>query len=227
MTELSLGITTRWAAGDGGLSAGTAGIDEAAALEAMPGLGVHEIELGGATYEVERVGSRYCSPADLRDYAKRNNDAFADESKYPDEKLLAAIQAAEEAIEECTGRSFCARARKVALRGGGRVEELPEQDVRSLGGGTLLGDRQAVSDGPQEVAMEYGARCTESIRRAACKLAASYLRARVGAENARGQSVDGVYISYELATGEDGSWTGLPEVDAVIARNKSTRRIVA
>ena len=228
MTRLAPGRVTRWAAGDGGLAAGEATMTQAAALEAMPSVGLYAVELDGVAYEVERVGSRYCSVADLRAYGIRAGDDFADETKYPDAEVMEAIQAAEEAIEEGCRRSFCERARDVLLPAGAALVELPEQDVRSLSAGTLVGDRQAVnSTGADATArMVYGARAGESIRRACCKLAASYLRARVGAENARGTSVDGVYVSYELATGEEGSWTGLPEVDAVIARNRSRRRLV-
>ena len=227
MTALSASITNRWAAGDGGLSAGEHSITESEALQAMPEVGLYEVTLGAYTYEVERVGARYCSVADLRAYAERNNDSFSDPVKFPDDAILAAIQAAEETIEECTRRSFCGRAVEVGLVGGGRLEELPVQDARSISEGVLIGDRQARADEPCTARVVYGARCTESIRRATCKLAASYLRARAGAENARGQSVDGVYISWELATGDEGSWTGIPDVDAVIQRAISRRAVVA
>lgn len=228
MTLLSHSIVTRWAVGDGGLaSPGGASMDEAAALAAMPEIGVHEVQLDGESFAVERVGSRYCSVADVRDHAKRNNDGFADEGKYSDNAILAAIQDAEEAIEDGTKRSFCQRARTVRLDGTGVVEELPEVDVRSITHGTLLGDRQAVASAPGEAVMVYGAACPGRIRRACIALASSYLRPRAGAENARGQSVDGVYISYELATGDDGSWTGIPTVDAAIESCRSRRVVVA
>lgn len=229
MARLAAGTVTRWAAGDGGLSAPDgATLTEAQALAAMPEVGLHEVELGGVAYEVERVGSRYCSVADLRSYGRLAGDDFSDDQKYPADEVAAAIQAAEECLEECCRRSFCKRARDVALPATRNIIELPEVDVRSLSAGVLLGDRQALNPTGAEVTarMVYGSRGGESIRRACCKLAASYLRARSGAENARGTSVDGVYVSYELATGEDGSWTGLPEVDAAIARNRSRRAVV-
>ncbi len=226
MTALSAGRVTRWAAGDGGLAAPGGSLDEAAALEALPKLGVHVVEVGGEAYEVERVGSRYCSVADMRAYAAANNDAFADASAYPDDEVLAAIQAAEEAIEDACGRSFCTRARTVALAGTGSLEELPEVDARSLSAGTLVGDRQAVADAPAEATLVYGARGSERCRQACMRLAATYLRPRSGAENARGTSVDGVYVSYELATGAEGSWTGIPYVDSFIESARSRRVVV-
>ena len=64
------------------------------------------------------------------------------------------------------------------------------------------------------------------MRAAATRLAAFYLRRRAVAENARGQSMDGVYVSYTLATGEEGAWTGIPYVDAFIEERRSRRRLV-
>lgn len=227
MPRASHSIVARWAVGDGGLSAPDGStISEDDALAAMPELGVHEVEIGSEAYEVERVGSRYCTTQDIVDYAKKNNDAFADANEYPDDVIWSAIQAAEEAIEDGTRRSFCMRARQITLRGSG-LEELPEEDVISLSDGTeVVNGRQALASEPATVTMTYGAKPTESIRRACVKLAASFMRPRVGAENARGQSVEGVYISFELPTGADGSWTGLPEVDAIIERNRSRRVVI-
>lgn len=227
MTELSRSAVTRWAAGDGGLSAGSATMTEQQALEAMPQVGLYEVDLGGDAYEVERVGARYCSVDDVRAWGEQNNDSFADPSRCDDDAVLAAIQAAEEAIEEACRRSFCGRAIDVDLKGGGVLTELPVQDARSISAGELVGDRQAVSAEACTARLVYGARCTASLRRATVKLAASYLRPRAGAENARGQSVDGVYVSLELATGGEGSWTGIPDVDAVIERIRSRRAVVA
>lgn len=230
MISVSHSHTVRWAAGNGGLAARTAGavheMDEAAALEAMPGLGLHELVLGGESYEVERVGSRYCTADELRDYGDRNGDAFGDERRYPDEDIWAAIQAAEEAIEAGCGRSFCRRERDVAILGSGKAEPLPEIDVKSVKPAVLLYDRMALAHEPCTARMVYGAECRADLHEACLRLAASYLRPRIGAENARGQSVDGVYVSYELATGEEGSWTGLPFVDSVIERNRSHRAVI-
>lgn len=227
MALLSRGSVTRWAAGDGGLTApsGTS-IDEAAAMAAMPEIGLHDVEVGGEAFQVERVGSRYCSAADMRAYAEANNDSFADAQAYPDDALLAAIQAAEETLEACCGRSFCERARDVMLEGTGRPEDLPEVDVRSISGGTQLYDRMAIAGEPMTVRMVYGKSANERIRQACMRLAATYLRPRAGAENARGTSVEGVYISYELATGEAPNWTGIPYVDSTIANYRSGRTMI-
>ena len=228
MAALSHGKVTRWAAGDGGLAApgGLASIDEQAALEAMPALGLPEVEVGGEAYEVERGGSRYCTVADMRAYAAANNDGFADADAYPDDEVLAAIQAAEEAIEDACGRSFCERSREVRLEGTGGPEELPVTDARSISAGSLVGDRQAVADAPAQATLTYGARGSERCRQACMRLAATYLRPRTGAENARGTSIDGVYVSYELATGGEGSWTGIPYVDSFIESARSRRVVV-
>ncbi|MBQ9003930.1 MAG: hypothetical protein IJ087_18965, partial [Eggerthellaceae bacterium] len=114
MPRASHSIVARWAVGDGGLSAPDGStISEDDALAAMPELGVHEVEIGSEVYEVERVGSRYCTTQDIVDYAKKNNDAFADANEYPDDVIWSAIQAAEEAIEDGTRRSFCMRARQI------------------------------------------------------------------------------------------------------------------
>ena len=147
---------------------------------------------------------------------------------HPDDAVFDAIQAAEEAIERGCGRSFCRRARTVAIPANCALFELPEVDVTSISQGRLVGDRQAsnASAAGAAATIEYGAPCDAQIRRACVKLAASYLRARAGAENARGTSVDGVYVSYELATGEDGSWTGIPDVDAAIASHRSRRVVI-
>lgn len=227
MILLSKSFTVRWAAGNGDLAApdGTV-LEEAAALEAMPKVGTYELELGGEMYPVERVGSRYCDDADLREYGERNGDGFNDESRYPDEEVWAAIQSAEEAIESGCERSFCLRAIDVQLAGTCCPEQLPIVDARSTSDAFLVSDRMAVARGPVTARVEYGARCGADVHEACVRLAASYLRPRAGAENARGQSVDGVYISYELATGDDGSWTGLPFVDAVIERRRSRRVVI-
>lgn len=227
MTALSHSRAARWAAGDGPLNApGGASVGEADALAAMPEVGLHELEVGGERFEVERVGSRYCTVADLRAYGSANNDGFEDPSAYPDDAVLAAIQAAEEAIEAGCGRSFCERACEARVAGTSAPQWLPVEDARSVSAGTQLYGNMVIADGEGTVRVVYGARADETIRQACMKLAASYLRPRAGAENARGTSQDGVYISYELATGGEGSWTGIPYVDAAIESHRSRRAVI-
>lgn len=244
--RVSEGMEARWAASDGGLelaggseavscggaserasvAGGVASLDASQALALMPRIGRYELDWGGVSVPVERVGSRYCSRADIVAYGTPNGDRFGDQEKYPDAAVEAAIQAAEEAIERGTGRSFCRRSVAVEVKGG-MLEELPVVDAVSVSSGKLVGDRQVRAESPGTVDVVYGAACDRSIRNAAVQLAASLLRPRAAAENVRGQSSDGVYVSYTLATGDDGSWTGLPAVDAAIESHRSHRLVIA
>ena len=244
---LTEGMANRWAASDGSLelphpSTGTvnvtcgdavevaevedgiARLTAAQGLALMPSVGLFELDWGGIATDVERVGSRYTSRADVVAYGRRNGDDFDNEARYPEIAFQTAIQAAEETIENGTRRSFCRRAATVHLTDG--LNELPFEDATSTTSGTLLHGRQIRSDGEAEATVTYGALFDQRIRDAATMLAASYLRPRVGAENVRGQSMDGVYVSYTLATGEEGGETGLPEVDAVIASHRSHRSVI-
>ena len=169
---------------------------------------------------VERVANRYCTKVDVLIYGERNGDAF---ERLPDEAFCSAIQAAEEAIEDACGRSFTERATTVNLVGGYELEELPVVDARSISDGVLIGDRQCRVKDPGAYRVTYGQFTDARVRTAATQLAAFYLRRRAVAENARGQSYDGVYVSYTLATGDEGSWTGLPYVDALIEARRSRR----
>ena len=203
------------------VSLGVATLTAQQALALMPAVGIHALDFGGITADVERVGARYCSKADVIAYGERNGDGFDNQSRYPDIAFQTAIQAAEEAIEEGTGRSFCRRSATVHLLPG--LNELPFEDAVSTTEGELLHGRQVRIDAEADATVSYGALFDQRIRAAATMLAASYLRPRVGAENVRGQSMDGVYVSYTLATGEEGGETGLPDVDAVIASHRSHR----
>lgn len=244
-------VETRWAASDGPVSVETSGASATAvcgsvsaearveggmavlaekdAVKLMPSPGRYEIawECGVESFSthVERVGARYCSTSDVVSYGRKNNDGFEDEARYPAADIAAAIQAAEETIEDCTGRSFCERGIRVRLSPG--LNELPVQDAREIDFGELVSDRQAVSESRGPANVKYGATPDARIREAAVRLAASALRPRLGAENARGQSVDGVYTSYTLATGAEGAWTGIPYVDAVIEGRRSRRAVIA
>lgn len=248
---LAEGMENRWAASDGALSLpyadgqasvtvtcgdaeaeaaiehGAATLTAAQARSLMPSVGVRVLDWGGVPVTVEHVGARYCTRADVEAYGDLNGDGFRDAARYPDAAVDAAIRAAEEAIEAGTRRSFCERAVTVRLQGGGALEELPVEDAKSIGGGaSLLHGRQARSDAAQEVEVVYGAPLDAAVRRACTQLAASYLRPRAYAENARGTSMDGLYVSLSLATGEEGSETGLPYVDSVIESHRSRRAVV-
>lgn len=219
------GDATATATNDG---QGLAWLTGSEAEELMPAIGVHAITWSqdGSTLgetPVERVGNRYCTRGDVIIYGERNGDAF---ERLPDEAFATAVSSAEEAIEDACGRSFTERAATVRLLGGYVLEELPVVDARTISDGVLLGDRQCRVKEPGEYRVTYGSRTDARVRSAATQLAAFYLRRRVVAENARGQSTDGVYVSYTLATGEEGSWTGLPYVDAFIEARRCRRVFV-
>ena len=252
--ELVSNYTMRWAPSNGGLSARTtdtgsvafmcgdksvdANVDDAyasitvdQAFELMPSCGVYQITVKGSstkTYSVERVGNRYASIDDMSEYSKANNDDF---EQLPDTTIEQAIQKAEEVIDRSCGRSFCERVIETHLYGG-NLCELPVVDAYALDcplpNARLVSYCQAIGiTEPCTARITYGQTLTAQISEACVRLAASYLRPRVAAENARGTAMDGVFISYELATGEDGSWTGIPFVDAAIAQNRSRRVILA
>ena len=164
-------------------------------------------------------------------YGRNNNDGFDDESLYPQAAVDAAIQRAEEAIEKGCGRSFTERKRTVRLFPANPVElpvvdvyalECPDPSVRLVSYCQATGVTE-----PVMATLTYGRSLDAQVSEAATRLAAMYLRPRSMPENARGTSAEGVYISYELATGEDGSWTGIPYVDAAIAQNRAHRAVVA
>lgn len=241
------GMCNRWAAGNGPLemattatgtvnvtcgdavevatvTRGVAALTVAQAMALMPSVGIYDMEWGGIPATVERVGSRYCTRADLIAYGTRNGDDFGNATRYPASACDTAIQSAEEAIENGTRRSFCRRAAVVHLVPG--LNELPFEDATATTKGQLLHGRQIRSDEECDANVTYGTLFDQRIRDATTQLAASYLRPRASAENVRGASMDGVYVSYTLATGEEGGETGLPEVDAVIASHRSHRSVV-
>ena len=78
----------------------------------------------------------------------------------------------------------------------------------------------------ETAAIQIGTALALSLIHISTRLAASFIRPRATPENARGTSQDGVYVSYELPTGDDGSWTGLPFVDAVIESHRSKRTVI-
>lgn len=205
------------------VASGTATLkaDDAASL--MPEIGTYALDWGGVSVTVERVGGKYATPDDLLDYGDRNGDGF---DRYGEDMLWDAIGQAEDAIDDACRRSFVRRAMDVRLPDG--FSELPVVDAQSIGDGAeLVSDRQATADSAGTYRVVYGFKPSARLTAVTVKLAASYLRPRVGSENTRGTSVDGVYVSYTLATGTDGSWTGLPDVDAWIEEHRSRRVVVA
>lgn len=211
---------------------GIASVPAAAVAGQLLGtLGAHVLTCAGVDYRVERVGGRYTDRAAVIAYGKQSNDGFEDEARYPAAAFAQAILAAETAIERACGRSFCRRRISLTLRPG-KVTELPVTDAYAIQcddpAVRLVSVSQAIGvTAPVAATVEYGVSLDSQMHIAATKLAASYLRPRAGAENARGASSDGVYVSYELATGDDGSWTGLPFVDAAIEAHRSRRGLIA
>lgn len=218
--------------GDGGITADNGQyLADSALAEKCPELGVYSIEFGTDTYEVERVSARYCTVNDVIQYGKFNGDDFERleqnllNGETIEDCIQTKIQAAEETIEDCARRSFCRRKAEVAVRKG--FNELPMVDVRSTSLGTLVSDRQLTSDEAGTAEVVYGADPSASLFEAAKMLVASRVRPRVGSENTRGTSMDGVYVSYNLATGEAPNWTGIPGVDAFIQQHRAIRPVIA
>lgn len=255
--ELQSHYIVRWATSNGGLTVpnaagdsvsfvcgdvveeatvkdGVATITLAQAIKLMPDLGKYVIEVRGddmQRYVIERVESRYTSRDALLAYGKRNNDGFDNVSLYPLPAFDEAIQRAEEALEQACKRSFTTRKLKTRLFPA-KLCELPVVDAQDLecdlASVELVSDRQAVGVTKSTMAtITYGTESDSLICEAATRLAASYLRPSAHAENARGTSSEGVYISYTLPTGDEGSWTGIPYVDAAIEEHRSRRVIIA
>lgn len=253
--ELIRNIVNRWAPSDGALTvavdAAQAKVSNAkgfsndyAAVDGyvtvpfidakglMPELGAWNVivstESSDSLYQIERVGGRYTDRQAIIEYGTDGNDEF-DRPKYTDSKFARAVLAAEEMIESCCGRSFCERKLEARLWPG-KLTELPVVDVRAV---ECDADVELVSycqvtgiEQPTTAVITYGAAIDAQISTAATKLAASYLRPRAMAENARGTAMDGVFVSYELATGAEGSWTGIPYVDSVIEQHRSRRVMI-
>lgn len=235
--EFPVGGAPTSATSTNGASAGVSTFDGLAHIDAegmaklCDGLGEFTVECGGVSVQFERVGSRYTDRATIIAAGRNTNDGFQDESRFPPSAFSDAIQAAEEAIDRACGRSFCKRRRRVTLWPG-RISELPFVDAYAIEcddpGVRLVSYCQAIGvSEPTQAIVEFGVSLDAQMRAAATKLAASYLRPRAAAENARGTAVDGVYISYDLATGEDGGWTGIPFVDAAIEQHRARRGLIA
>lgn len=201
----------------------------------LPEIGLYELTIetdsGETPYNIERVGNRYTDKQTIIEYGRKNSDGFDNSEKYTDADFAACILAAEESIEKgCGNRSFCRRKMDVILRDP-KLNELPVVDVFDIqsedGAAKLASYCQA--DGVEKetkATITYGALLNSKIAMAATMLAASFLRPRATPENARGTAQDGVFVSYELPTGDEGSWTGLPKVDAAIEEYRARRVMI-
>lgn len=214
---------------------GGATISYADVKRLLPDLGVFELVIetseNETPYKIERVSNRYTDKQTIIDYGRKNNDGFDDAGKYTDADFAACILAAEESIEKgCGNRSFCNRKIDLILRDS-KLNELPIVDAYVLESDNE--DVKLVSycqtsgvESETRATITYGLPLNAKIARAATMLAASFLRPRATPENARGTSQEGVYISYELPTGDEGSWTGLPSVDATIEEYRARRVMI-
>lgn len=254
--ELLSNIVNRWATSDGSLTftcstgsakvvCGDVSIDASVdgqrasiscsdAKKLMPDYGVYEITIESdseRTFAIERVSNRYTDKQTIIEYGRKNADGFDNESKYTDSDFASCILAAEESIEHgCNMRSFCTRKMEVMLSNP-TINELPVVDVREIECDDpsvhLLSYCQASGvDSAVKAKITYGASLDARMAQAATMLAASFLRPRATPENARGTAQDGVYVSYELPTGDEGSWTGLPKVDAAIEEHRARRVMI-
>ena len=201
----------------------------------LPEIGAYELVIesdsGEFPYNVERVGNRYTDKQTIIEYGRKNSDEFDNAEKYTDADFAACILAAEDSIEKgCGNRSFCRRKMKVILRDP-KLNELPVVDVFNIeskdGNAHLVSYCQAEGvEDETEATITFGVPLNAKIAMAATMLAASFMRPRATPENARGTAQEGVYISYELPTGEEGSWTGLPKVDAAIEEYRARRVMI-
>lgn len=254
--ELLTNITNRWATSDGSLTFatesskvtvtcgevtvnttikdGVATVSFADAKKLLSEIGLHDLiatsDSNEIVYRVERVGNRYTDKQTIIEYGRTNNDGFDDAGRFTEADFARNILAAEESIERGCERSFCTRKIELILTDP-KLNELPVVDARIIESEDeslhLVSYCQASGvSKPTNAVITYGSRLDSKIAMATTRLAASFMRPRATPENARGTSQDGVYISYELPTGDEGSWTGIPFVDAAIEEHRSRRVVI-
>lgn len=171
----------------------------------------------------EVVSRHYFSLDALRRYGDGQDD-FADEDKYPEARLWAARQSAEEAFEQAAHRAFVERIGTTIDYGRDAFINLKHCDVSRLisSGYELASDCQLDrlpnyfgARFPRPIEYVYGlANVPAKVAGAVLALAAYSLRPSNVADRATGESSEAGYIHFTLA-GIDGA-TALPEVNATI-----------
>ena len=169
----------------------------------------------------EVVSRHYFAISDLRGYGDGQDD-FGDEEKYPEARLWAARQAAEESFEKAAHRAFVRRLGETTDYGRDMFINLAHCDVSRLvsAGYVLASDCQVERDPnffgrpfPRPIEYVYGLDDMPSkVSSSVLTLAAYYLRPSNTADRATGESSEAGYIHFTLA-GIDGA-TSLPEVNA-------------
>lgn len=194
-----------------------------------------------ATTTVEVVGGFLFTVGQARQLEPLNN-----ETRYPTSKILEARTLAEQTIEDACGRAFVPRYRQETLHGTGTSDLLLTMpDLRAIRSVSTTTSGVATAYTSDELALlavnptgllyntgatwtagvgnitvgyEHGlAMPPARVSQAALILARSWLVKGPVDDRALGQATAGGDFSFGLATpGRNGSWVGLPEVDAVI-----------
>ncbi|MFE1095886.1 hypothetical protein [Streptomyces smyrnaeus] len=177
--------------------------------------------------------------ADIRNHDK----TLADKTKFPAVHIAAARDAVEEEFELITNRSFTVRAKYWSfLSGGGDLAVMPDNDIQRVtsfmvNGTDAMPSLLGVTPGyleflpaPEgaavEVRYEYGLFPPPAdVRRAALIRVRDLLISANSAIPDRAVSFQVSELgTYQLATaGRAGAETGIPEVDAILARYKAQR----
>lgn len=200
---------------------------------------------GTTTQTIPVVGAPLFTLTEARAF---DQGQLADPTRYPDELLVALRARIREAFVNITGKRFVPElveavvsgtgtstlvvpdvdvlnVRAVWLRRGGSWQPLDPAQLASmmvLPYGTIVWTGGVWPDGPLSVRIVYEAgmeRVPLEIRRAALKLACSYMGALSSNLPDRALSLSDELGTFRLATpGFGGSFFGLPEVDAVLKR---------
>lgn len=193
--------------------------------------------------EFEVVSDWLFDIAELRDH----DISFEDDERYTADMVRAARDAATERLENAAQVAFVQRARRVVMSGNGMSKlVLPDTEVISLEEVWVDGeqlDETAIDLLPEGVIIHPNAWTTgtnnielryvhgyttppEPVRRAALTLASEYLVVSALPARATAQSTDLGEFRITIANVDAGRDTGIPEVDAVIARFGRRRPVI-